>query len=447
MVAKQMTTEPPTFGRERDNPVILKRGSFMEIAQKDLDIVRKLAGEVAEIAASPVHRETAENWRALNDLRSVRPMVRIYQLPWREMDVDGELQITCENRWARSLENRFRQTLYQWRHMRYDMVIEPVFTVQPAFDHTGFGLEKKMEVIPHDEEGGVTSKHYYCQISDEKDIEKIQFPTITPRPEETQERLECVQESLGDILEVNLQGRVTHNYAPWDRLAEWCNPQQVLMDFVLRPDFIHALMQRLTDAYMHELDQLEEYNLLSIGSGNYGVGQGGFGFTSDLPAEKIAGRPARLQDQWGGAMAQIFSEVSPQMHEQFALKYEKHILDRFGLNYYGCCEPLHHKIDLLAANLPKLRKVSMSPWVDIEAGAAALAGRFVYSAKPNPAFLATDGQWNRSSAEKEMRAILDATEGKNVELILKDVSTVRFDPRRVWEWCDLATNLAREYAR
>lgn len=417
----------------------------MNIPQKEIDIVRKLAGEVAEIADLPVQQETAEKWRALNDLEAVHPMVRIYQLPWREMDVDGELEPTCENRWLRNLENRFRQTLYQWRHMRYDMVVEPVFTVRPAFDHTGFGLEKKMEEIPHDDQGGITSKHYDCQIAGEDDIEKIQFPKITPHPEQTEERLERTQELLGDILEVKVQGKVTHNYAPWDRLAEWCNPQQVLMDLVLRPDFIHRLMERLTAVYMSELDQLEEHGLLSIGSGNYGVGQGGFGYTSELPSEDHPDRSARLQEQWCGAMAQIFSEVSPDMHEEFALKYEKQLLDRFGLNYYGCCEPLDRKVDVVARNLPKLRKISMSPWVDAKRGADAVAGRFVYSAKPNPAFLATENKWDRKSAEKELREILDATQGRNVELILKDVSTVRFEPHRVWEWCDLAMSLAREY--
>jgi len=35
------------------------------------------------------------------------------------------------------------------------------------------------------------------------------------------------------------------------------------------------------------------------------------------------------------------------MHNEFALKYEIPILSRFGLNSYGCCEPLHDKIKYL----------------------------------------------------------------------------------------------------
>jgi len=64
-------------------------------------------------------------------------------------------------------------------------------------------------------------------------------------------------------------------------------------------------------------------------------------------------------------MAQIFGEVSPAMHEEFALKYETEVMARCGLNYYGCCEPLHNKMHILA-KAPRLRKVSISPWCDVE---------------------------------------------------------------------------------
>lgn len=416
------------------------------VSAGDREILRRLAGDIVELAALPVQAETARAWQQMNDLAPVRPMVRVYQLPWRELDVDGELVTHCEGDWARSVEWNFRASLYQWRHMRWDMVFEPVFPVAPCVCNTGVGVRAQMREIPHDQQGGVTAKHYEPVIKDMEDLERIQNPVLSVDGAATEAALERARGVFEGILEVRLQGRLAHNYAPWDRLSEWCNPQQVLMDLIMRPDFIHAAMERLTGAYMAELDQLEALGLLSIGSGNYGVGQGGLGYTRDLPQPEGAPEPVRLVHQWGGAMAQIFSEVSPEMHEEFALVYEARILKRFGLSYYGCCEPLDRKVDISARNLPNLRKISMSAWVDPARGAEAIGGRFVYSAKPNPAFLATDGTWDRKSAEAELRRILDACGGRPVELILKDVSTVRFAPQRVWEWTELAMALARDYA-
>ena len=415
----------------------------MDISKQDREILRGLASKIAEIASSDEHAETAEKWRRTNDLDSVRPMVKIYQLPWRELDVDGELELKCEDDWARGVENNFRQTLYQWNHMRWDMVVEPVFYVGYHVHSTGFGIQAHMQQISHDANGGVTAKHYDCQIANEDDLEKIKMPELTLDKEGTEAAHAQAADIFDGILEVVTTGPRSFGYAPWDRLAEWCNPQQVLMDLALRPEFIHAAMDRLTSAYMCELDQLEELNALSIGNGNYTVGQGGNAQTNDLP-RPAEGEPVRLKHMWGGAMAQIFSEVSPDMHEEFALAYESRILNRAGLSYYGCCEPLDRKVDIIAKHLPNMRKISMSPWVDHKRGADACAGRFVYSAKPNPAFLATDNKWDRDSARKEIESILAATEGKNVEFILKDVSTVRFEPKRVWEWTEMVMTAARE---
>ena len=49
--------------------------------------------KLAEIAALPVHQEKARLWQKLNDLESERPMVWINEIPWHEMNVDGELTL------------------------------------------------------------------------------------------------------------------------------------------------------------------------------------------------------------------------------------------------------------------------------------------------------------------------------------------------------------------
>jgi hypothetical protein len=129
------------------------------------------------------------------------------------------------------------------------------------------------------------------------------------------------------------------------------------------------------------------------------------------------------------------------MHQEFELDYMNPVYARFGLVYYGCCEPLDKKLDIVK-KIPNLRKISMSPWVDVEAGAAQIGGKYVFSRKPSPAFLATD-VWNPTAVEKDLRETLDACRrhGCPVELILKDISTVRYQPQRLWEWAAIAQRL------
>ena len=88
-------------------------------------------------------------------------------------------------------------------------------------------------------------------------------------------------------------------------------------------------------------------------------------------------------------LAQMFSTVSPDVFWEFEVDYTGGICDRFGLVYYGCCDPLDGKMAETRL-IPNVRKISMSPWVDEERGATEIGTDFVFSRKPNPAFLAWD---------------------------------------------------------
>ena len=84
-------------------------------------------------------------------------------------------------------------------------------------------------------------------------------------------------------------------------------------------------------------------------------------FTRELPGAPFDPAHVRPHNMWGCSNAQIFSEVSPEMHWEFAVRHDLRWLTRWGLTYYGCCEPLDRKIDILR-QIPNLRKISVSPW-------------------------------------------------------------------------------------
>jgi hypothetical protein len=67
-------------------------------------------------------------------------------------------------------------------------------------------------------------------------------------------------------------------------------------------------------------------------------------------------------------LAQMFAMVSPKVFKEYEVDYASKICERFGLVYYGCCDPLDGKMDQVRM-IPNVRKVSMSPWVDQQRGA------------------------------------------------------------------------------
>jgi hypothetical protein len=439
------------------------------ISHKDKDVLRELAQELAEIASLPIHKERAEAWRRLNDLEAVKPMIWINEIPWHEMNVNDELTLETgtEDTRAReygmdraanvakptvetfdalccSIEFALRKRIYKWKHMPGDMVVEPVLYCPLIVYDTGFGITEDVDIARTDEASSIVSRHFHLQIQEEDDLQKIERPRIEYDAQATERNYQFLEDLLGDILPVEKRGAPGFWFAPWDELIRWWGVEEAMMDMVARPQLVHAAMERLTQAYLSRLDQYEEQGLLSRNDRNVRIGSGGYGYTDELPSPNYDPGHIRTQDLWGSAAAQIFSDVSPEMHREFALQYEKRWLERFGLNYYGCCEPLHLKVDMLAS-VPNLRKISMSPWIDLDVAVEKVGDDYIFSHKPNPAVFAKD-TWNPEQAREELVQVLEKAQDCVVEVIMKDISTVRYQPQRLWEWAEMAREVTETFA-
>jgi hypothetical protein len=416
----------------------------MSIPGNDRDILRRLAEEQARIAALPVHREKAELWRRLNDLEPVRPLVWINEIPWHEMDVDGELTLLCEDAWAREIETGLRRLLYQWRHLPGDMIVDGFIPCPLLIHSTGFGLAEDVEVARTDDANDIVSRHFHRQIIEPEDIEKIKLPVVTCDRAGTAARYAAMCDIFSDILPVRKTGKKGTWFAPWDELIRWWGVQEAMVDLVERPEMVEAAIARLVDAYLAELDQWETLDLLTRNDDNTRIGSGGYGHTSGLPGADFNPDHVRAHNMWGNATAQIFGSVSARMHWEFALKHELRWLERWGLTYYGCCEPLDIKMGLMR-RIPNLRKISMSPWVDVGRAVRLVGSDYVFSRKPSPAVFAEDA-WQPELARQQLRDFLAQARGCRIEIIMKDISTVRYQPQRLWEWAQIAMALAQEYA-
>lgn len=413
----------------------------MNNPDNDARIIRRLAGEYAEAAALPVHREKADLWRRLNRLEPVRPLVWINEIPWQEMNVDDELTLGCSDPWLRSVENNLRRTLYQWRHLPCDMVLDPVIAVDylcsPTSSYADYGLEE--QTLRPDGEG---SAGFLPIIQSESDVDRLRTPEVTMDWEETERRYQLLSEICDGIIPVEKRG-IRHQWcSPWDQMIRWYGIERLFTDMIERPQLVHRLLHRFMAAVHQVLDRQEAMGLLQAGNGNHRVGSGGLGITDELPPADFDPGHVQPKDQWGSATAQIFTGVSPAMHEEFSLQYERPYLERFGLTCYGCCEPLHNKIGILRS-IKNLRRISMSCWIDVDKAVAEVRDDYIFSYKPIPAIFAGD-RWDRDAGRAELAEVLQKAEGCRLELIMKDISTVAGEPRRLWQWAEMAMSLVED---
>ncbi|MFA5042432.1 MAG: hypothetical protein WC381_01470 [Kiritimatiellia bacterium] len=411
--------------------------------QADVKVLRELGKKVAEAAALDVNAATIAMWKRLNALKPVRPLIMLDQLPWNELNNTGELTLHCANDFMRSIECDLRQRLYKFNHFRGDMVMHNRVEI-PRLVRTQPALAPVEQTLATDSANSVVAHAYTDQIPDEKALDSIPMPVMTVDEAGDRKRIEIAAGIFDGILTARLVGPAW-GYSMygglWDQITVLRGAEKVLYDLIDRPEFSHKVIAKFVKIWNSLADQYEALGLFDVGAplvhctGAY---------TDELPSKQYDGKNAKARDVWIFGLAQVFSTVSPAMHDEFEIEPVKPLLERFGLAYYGCCDPMDRKIDIVR-KIKNVRKISMSPWADAERGASQMAGDFVFSAKPNPAFVATD-RFDESLVRKELRHIVATCRKYKTpcELILKDVSTVKYQPQRLVIWERIAKEVANE---
>jgi hypothetical protein len=412
----------------------------MIVSEKDRGVLRDLAERLAEIANRPEQKEKAAMWIRHNRLERVRPMVLFHmeEFCWREVLPDEVLDTT--DTFSREYEKQLRRRLYQAEYFNDDRVVEPFIEYPTVIHDSGYGVP--IETIAPDQLTGTV--RYRPVIQDEADIELIKVPEIRVDWEATKLNHEQVSDIFGDIL-TPMSSRCNQPMAAFiDWFCMMRGMEQVYIDMIERPNWVHEVMQRMTAGWLLRLNQLASQHALGLNNASNEVGSGGLGFTDELPQPDFDSEQVRPKDMWGFATSQVFANVSLAMHEEFALQYERRYLAQFGLNCYGCCEPLHHKMQYVK-KVPRLRRVSMSQWVDREQAAEELQDQYIYSFKPTGNHLSEEN-WDPDAVRADLRDVLEKTKGCIVELVNNSVSTCRNQPQRIQDWVNIAMVLAEEYA-
>ena len=400
------------------------------ISDRDKEILRTLAKKVAEISARPIESEKRKLWYQHNDLEDTRPLIFCDpENGWYEIIPHD--QLACKGDLARIWEFKLRKEIFWGEKMNDDRVIEPIFKVQYAFQEFNRGMQESII-------GGANNGSYRwdAPLKDYSELESLHFQKIDVDDGRTDQLYNLAREIFANILKVELEGYWWWSFGLTWSLVNLRGIQPVMLDMYDHPQELHQLMAFLRDEALSLLDFLEMNNLLSLNNQGTYVGSGGFGYTHQLPQKDYDRTKVRTQDMWGFSESQETVLVSPNLFAEFIFPYQLPILERFGLNCYGCCEPIDKRWHIVS-QAPRLRRVSVSAWANVRDLAEKLGKNYVFSRKPNPSDLSYP-KIDEEYIRKGLRETLEAAQGCHVELIMKDNHTIGRNPENVIQWCRIA---------
>lgn len=284
------------------------------------------------------------------------------------------------------------------------------------------------------------SQHFKRVLKDYDDIEKIKDIKFTVDIAESELRMQQAKVIFDGIAPVVQGHGVQFHLGVWDYLATLMSVEEAYLEIMDRPEFIHACMERVTDSVISGIRQAND---LSIHNDMASTCHCSYIYTDNMLPDCGQGKGSVSKNCWAFGLAQLFTSVSPKVTEEFELPYISRMAEYFGMIYYGCCDRLDDRLDIVK-KIPNVRKVSCSPWNDRKRFAENIGSKLIMSNKPTPAFIAAESvDWEEVKKDLKWTVELAKANNVNLEIILKDISTVRFEPDRLTKWADIAMEIVQ----
>ncbi len=424
------------------------------VATKDRQVIRSLASKWMELAHQPVMAQRKRLWKAVHDLKMIRPVILVETcMMIDEFVPPAELQ--CEDPFLRNVERTMRIETRHAEEIGDDIVLEPCFRLPWEVSVSNYGVSWD-EFHCTDAAGRNTAYSFSFPIRAPEDFSKLRIRSKSVDRKKTLALKAVLEDVMGDILPVrvgnNDQFVPDSGYRPWCGmefigltmdLFKLCGNERLLYWVYDEPDMIHRMMAFLRDDRLAYFRWLEQEGLLDLNTDNQMAGPCMYGYVSDLPeTANPPAEPVRLNQLWGWAESQETTSVSPSMFAEFFLPYIAQVAEVFGLTYWGCCERIDDRFEPIRKAIPTLRSVSVSGWNDFDKAAELLGRDFVYSRKPVPAHLSGDyPDWDmaRQDLAKTHQAV--TRNGCNTEILFRDVYTISFDRPRLRRWVDMCKSV------
>lgn len=415
----------------------------METYEEQVRYIRELAKTYAELSGTEDNQVKRQRWADHNDLKK-RQKPLLWVCPdddggWLELVQESELR--CEDPILRDIENKLKKYLYQNQYLKDDFVFEKRLYFNYPGTYTGYlygNVDQNSAwgisiVKPHI---GKQAYHLDTFLKTEEDYETLLEHEVDYIPDEGEKHRmqEIIENVLDGILSIEFQ--LPYSVLVQSHLIELVHLrglENLMFDLYDDPDLLQSVFRHMGESKARLLKRLEERHLLFDNRINIYTGSGSLGYTNEpwkKPEDVI------LKDMWGFADAQEFSNVSPEMFEEFAIQNQKIGLNLFGRGCYGCCEPLDRKYDAIFRHITNIRRLSVSPWSNIDEAAEKIGRDAIFSWKPDPSKICTG--FDEEEIRKYLKNVADKTKDCFVEVILKDIRTCGHTNRHLVKFIELA---------
>lgn len=396
---------------------------------QDVKILRELAKRYTDLCAQPRQGELRDLWRRHNSLQPTRPLF-IFKIMgdhfWSEF---SGFELHCQDPLFSTQEMILQRNIFL-AELGDDTVFEPWLEEWASYvlpPNGLWGLEIKTE---HSGEAGGACKSEPA-IQEWADAARMVKPHHEIDEKKTTARLAILREAVGDIIEVK------EIRAPYYRgfrgdistqIGMLRGIENMMLDMYEHPDELHATLKFMGESIlsMHEAgDKNGDWRLCD--HNNQAIS-----YSTELQDPGAHSLPVPRKQLWCHMAAQEITLISPEMHEEFMLRYQRPIMEKFGLSAYGCCEDLTRKIDMLRS-VKNLRRIAVTPSANLAKCAEQIGKDYVISWRPNPTDMVCYG-WNPERVRKIISEGLASCRGQHIDITLKDVETVEHDPHRLKNW-------------
>ena len=390
---------------------------------KDRQRLRTVAAEYAAITRGDAMNRRRELWRRSNRLEERTVPFQIEDNGTFFADLTPKPQ--CEGEFERALEAGMLQAITNHQLIDDDRVFPPYCAINWVIQRPDVCPELKLTRAA-DATGRKLGYETNTPLADlAASFHKlVRGPFVVDR-DATLRQQETAEQAFGDLLPVRIINATTlwAGCGMAGKAVNMMGMDNFYMAMIDQPEQVHRFFDFMSTEALEFLHWLEAEGLVTPNNGEFCVGSGSCGFTDELPQREIKdGARTMLGDCWGFQEAQEAVGISPEMYAAFIHPYQRRVSDRFGLLYYGCCEPVHLQWPVIR-QFKNLRKITVSPWCDQTSIAAAVGKNVVLSRKPHPLKLCGE-VFDPKEFETHIKETLDIAKDNFVELIFRDTCTL-----------------------